>query len=50
MTQHKHKNYYWEERDRKETLNKGGMCNTGKAQGKMEKEKRERIEIEKQRS
>jgi hypothetical protein len=39
-----------EERDRKETLTKGGMCNTGKAQRKMEKEKRGRLDVEKQRS
>jgi hypothetical protein len=37
-----------EERDRKETLNKGGMCNTGNGQRKLEKEKRERLEVKKQ--
>jgi len=31
-----------EERDRKDTLTKGGMCNNGKTQRKMEKEKMER--------
>jgi hypothetical protein len=32
-----------EGRNRKEKLNKGGICNIGKAQRKMEKEKKERF-------
>jgi hypothetical protein len=39
-----------DERDRQEKLNKGGMYKTGYVQRKMEKEERERLEVEKPRS
>jgi len=35
--------------ERKEKQNKRWMCNTGKAKGEITKEKREGIEVEKQR-
>jgi hypothetical protein len=39
-----------EERDKKEKLNNGRMYKTRKEQRKIEKEKREKLEVEKQKS